>query len=239
MDLYEYISGSPVNAVDPTGNLEWSHKVESGPDLEGEFGFEIKILQTLSNRPALTAAAGAQSWQTNDVRTFALVSNATTCDWKRPTTRRLDVNDIGGKRTPIQITDTIGVKQDPDMPASFCVFVQVVRKRLGLRPFSVGDDGSIQFSTDPLPPGNNYEATDEQWTLAQRMAANPILSAVVTYVFFERLNCACCTAEQKQEAGNLLRRIFGSGTDPSVGTFEYLSYGDLGSWYAAGGLGSP
>ena len=230
---YAYCRSNPVRFIDPSGCLEWSHRVESEPDIEGVFGYEIKIRQTLTNDPPLTAAAGSQTWQRNDVRTVALVSAADSCSWEDDRKFRLDVNDIGSKRTPIEITDTVGVRQG-DQPAVYCLFVQAVVKQLGLRPFSVAG-GVVTFDSDPLPTGNNYEATKEQWELAGKMSKSPILSANVVYMFFQRNHCNCCTKEDKKKAGDILKKEYG-GVDPSVGTLEYLKYAELGTWYAFVGL---
>jgi hypothetical protein len=207
-----------VNGVDPYGELEWSHRVEVEPNLDGEFGLGMKVLQELTSQPPKLFPKHTQSWQTNDVRSFALVSRGTTCQWGANSTRRLDVNDI--EHTPVKITDTIRVDPDPKKPPqSYCLFVQMVKKKLGLSSLGAGK----------LRVRSNYEPTDEEWSLANRMVA-PVLNADMTYLFYDRTNCCACTPEQLAKVDSLFDQIYGGVIDPSVYAIESVTYADLGTW---------
>jgi RHS repeat-associated protein len=236
--LYEYAGLSPLVNLDPSGLLEWRHRVESGPDLDAEWGFQVKIRQTLIDNPASTAAAGTQTWQTNDVRSFGLVSrdDPPGCQWIRERLRLLDVNDIGGRTTPIPITDTIAVAQKPNTePISYCGFIQITKKQLGFRPFTI-TNGTVTFTGKRLRVGNPYEATDDEWKLAQTMSP-PFLEAEVKYAFFDRDNCCRCSKAEMEQLNRVLLSL-GVKINSTTKAVETLSYGDLvNSLAVVGGLG--
>jgi hypothetical protein len=233
-NLYRYVHNDPINSTDPSGliDLRWNQK-GADPGLDGAFGFEIKIQQTLTSGSSLSAKTGTQSWQTNEVKTIALVVVGDKTTWVEKSYKILDVNNIGS--VPFHLTDNVGVKSDPNQPAqSYGLFVQIIKKVLGLRPF----DDNFNFSASALSPGNGREASDEDWNLAQTMKGSPKLEALVKYVYFDRKYLRCATKDQLDQAATIFKGTTGHGIDPSNETYEYLSYSGIGSWFAVRGKSS-
>lgn len=170
-------------------------------------------------------------WQTNDVKFIALISKDNKCEWDDKDRQRLDVNVPQGA-PPYSFIDTVSVDYDPD-GAEVCFLFITMTRNLGLRPFAV-NAGKITFPTNPLPVGNNYEATKEQWALAGQMVG-PILPSKVNYIFVDRDICRCCDKADQQKAAMFFKTIWGGGLDPSIGSAAALSYSDLGDWFSATG----
>ncbi len=128
--------------------------------------------------------------------------------------------------------DTVSADYDPN-GADVCFLFISMARNLGLRPFNV-NAGKITFPTNPLPVGNNYEPTKEQWALAGQMVG-PILQSQVTYVFVDRDVCRCCDKADQQKAATIFKAVWKGGLDPSIGSAASLSYSGLGGWFSFSG----
>lgn len=241
-NLYRYVGNDPVNKIDPSGLLEFDHSVSQPPKLDGKLGVDFVISQKLESDDKMTAADGSQLWQTNEVKTYSFV-------WDRAnqvvvisddTKLILDVNNIGGKTTPISgITDKIGIKLgNPNEADDVILFVQVVKKRMGLRPFKV-NNGAVEFLAPSLPtqPKTTYEASPEQWARANQMQqANPMpLEVTMIYMYLNR-ECVREAIDVKSEKeridkmAELFKGIWGGDAPAGELRIEYLKYGNLGEW---------
>ncbi|MBX3417067.1 MAG: RHS repeat-associated core domain-containing protein [Pirellulaceae bacterium] len=219
MSLYRGYFG--LNGTDP-GGLTWKHSVKSGPDLDGYFGYEIKINQNFNLGGG--AVAGLQTWQTNDVNIIAVVTNGEQCSLKKFNFRILDVNDVRAGSNNIRLTDTVSLKLGKIEGGNVCFALEVTEKNLGFR----SNDGK-SFTERKLPVGNGYQATDDQWARAQKISG-PTLSATVSYIYYDSTCCAC-SDDQKAQIKKLIYGVSGEEITHCCGfAMEYLKYGDLGTW---------
>lgn len=100
--------------------------------VDGKAGYSIEITQTFgANAKGNTAAANTQTWQTNDYRaTNVFVDKGGNVHAEAGSMLLMDTKNIGGKRTPLVITDTLGVAQSPNAKETVFMF-ETVSKNLG------------------------------------------------------------------------------------------------------------
>lgn len=209
--------------MDPLGLQQWTHSVRSGPDLDCEYGYQIEILQRI--RTPGGTVRGLQTWQTNDVNALVAITDGNSCQFGRASAKVLDVNDIRANSPRITITDKVGTKVENEGEGNVCFAFELTQKNLGFR-----TNNGVQFTAGRLPVGNAYAATDAQWATASKMSG-PILSAVVSYIYYDS-TCCVCTEGQKNRMKSIIQRVANESinTDCCGMAFEYLKYGDLGEW---------
>ena len=210
------------NGIDPSGS-NWTHSVDSGPDLDCIFGYTINIIQRIALGGG--AIAGLQTWQTNDVNIIAVITNGQQCMLKEFELKLLDVNDVREGNANIRYRDKVSTKLGEVEGGNVCFVLEVTQKKLGFR-----TNNGVQFTEPKLPVGNGYQATNPQWVRAQKMSG-PTLSATVRYVYYDS-TCCVCTDDQKAQIKKLIQGVSGEEVDTGCCGFamEYLKYGDLGTW---------
>jgi len=87
---------------------QWTQKLVSKPKMDGKLGYKVLVRQILgAKNTGITAAKGTQSWQVNAIKTLFVRWTGEKCTQTETTVHILDVNNIGGKPTPIKFTDDV------------------------------------------------------------------------------------------------------------------------------------
>lgn len=212
---YRYVGNHPSLSVDPTGLLEWQKQVKGEPRIDTRIDYSGKLDQTLdasAGDAQTTLKPGTQSWQFNAIKDFFVITNGETSEvFDPPGKVVLDVNDLGGKTTPIQITDHILWDASLKDDKKIAVAVQTVKKDLGLRPY---DNRTNIPLGDALKTGNGRDATKEDVDVlkknkdAKRASLGaPTLHTEIIFAYVDRSACQTSKESDLKKAKEYIDKL--------------------------------
>ena len=177
--------------------------------------------------------AGAQSWQTNQVRLLAVLCKGDQWNGQKKTEKRLDVHFLVGT-PPYNFRDDVDVDFKSEEAVVALLAVEIDRS-LGLRPYNVTPRGSpSRRSRCPLVTPTRRPTSNGA---AQKMV-RPTLPSHVDYVY---INIDVSRGAPEPYRGVIMtyfKKYWQGGVNKSVGAVENLSYSGLGQWWGISGHGA-
>ncbi len=223
----QYVQAKSADAIGPQREtndpptLVWSQRLLKSPEptLDGAFGFTIRVANILNSKTLNRLEAGAQSITATKVVSFGLLLDAQGVPQAKISTEvawRLDINNIGNRKLPVQLDDTVALRGRK----RYAALVQIAYKVHGVR----------RSTADPLKVGKNMNVSGKEYTAAIESMAASRMDAIIKYVYLdkERLDKADEATRTAMETsiGKILPKL---GELPNK--LEALEYRGLGAWW--------
>ena len=199
--------------------------------IDGKPGHWLKIRKTFGeNAPNLTAPRGTQLWQRNEqYLEFIFIDTKGEVKMEKDDRILADTNNIRfGTRTPLRITDTIGLKTKANV-AQVAAILEKVEKVGGFNKEGV---------TPPVPQQQPWKVTreDHKQLLMQMNPKYGTVRLSTRYIYLnkpllENLHRSRkLPTEKLQSIKDSLKQNFGFNYDSLPDIFEYYKLAPLGEW---------